>query len=110
MKVGDKVWLFDMNRRVYKKDGVSFTPPIYAEHFYEAVIDGETSRSWLIGRRKYPKNNPLGIFTDEQKADNIWANEKRYKIQNEISYCSIAQLKQIDLILAEKKGLTNDPR
>jgi len=99
MQVGDKVWLFDGNRRVYKKNGESFTAPIYEEHFYLAIIDGETSRSWLIGRNKYSKKNLLGIYTDEQKADQIWDHCSRYKIEEKVRHCSINQLKQIDKIL-----------
>ena len=110
MKIGDKVWLFSMNRRVYKKDGKSFSSPIFAEYFYEATVDGETSRSWLIGKTKYAKNNPIGIYTDEQRADAIWKEENQMKILDKVRYCTIEQLKQIDLILAVKKGLTNDPR
>lgn len=100
LKVGDKVWLFDFNRRVYGKES---SAPIYEQQFYQDVIEGETSRSWIIGRRKFAKNNPIGIYTDEQKADKIWDNSVRYKIQDKVGRCSTEQLKQIDLILAERK-------
>jgi hypothetical protein len=96
MKVGDKVWLFDYNRRRYEsgKGG----GPIFAEHFYEAKIDGETSRSWMIGRQKFPKLNPRGIYNDEQKADMIWEHENRFKLRHKLDVCSINSLRKIDAI------------
>lgn len=98
MKVGDTVWLFDGNRRVYENGN---TAPTFEKHFYQEVIDGETSRSWLIRRSKFSKKDPLGsgIYTDEQKADKIWERANRYKIMDKIHWCSIEKLKQIDNIL-----------
>jgi len=48
MKIGSKVWRFDSNRRVYERDERGDKRLIYAEHFYEATITGETSRSWIV--------------------------------------------------------------
>lgn len=98
MKIGDKIWLFDANRRIYKKGEQS---PIFSEHFYKVTIDGETSRSWLIGRDKFSKKDPCGIYTDEQKEDKIWDHMNRYKIIDKIKNCSIAKLKQINSIIDE---------
>jgi hypothetical protein len=100
MKVGDKVWLFSENRRVYPKNSKFSSGPIYAEHFYQVTIDGETSRSWLIEKTKYPKiTSIINLYTNEQKADAIWREENERKIVDKIKYCTIEQLKQIDTIL-----------
>ena len=96
MKVGDKVWLFDFNRRVYPKNGSISNSPIYSEYFYQATIDGETSRSWIVLCQKFPKKNPIGLYTDKQKADKIWVNENRYRIVKLVENCSIEKLKQIE--------------
>jgi hypothetical protein len=99
MKVGDKVWLFDSNRRVYPKDNKFSSAPIFSEHFHQVIIDGETSRSWLIGREKFSKTHFCGIYTDEQKADLIWKEDNQQKIIEEIRNCSINKLREINSIL-----------
>lgn len=99
-KIGDKVWRFDPNRRVYPKDKAISGGPIYAEHFWQDTIVGETSRSWLVGGRdwdqiKVPKKNPTGIYTDEQKEAEIWEHDHRYRIVKMVQRCTPEQLKQI---------------
>jgi hypothetical protein len=101
LKVGDKVWLFDQNRRVYKTDSIISSAPIFSEYFYQTTITGETSRSWIIDREKFSKKTLQGIYTDEMKADKIWEEENRYRIVEEVRYCSIDKLKKIALILGE---------
>jgi len=95
MKVGDKVWLFDGNRRVYPKSAGMSCAPIYSEHFYSVTIDSETSRSWIVDGVKFPKNNPIGIYTDQQKEDMIWARENRRKIIDVVDRCSAKELREI---------------
>lgn len=103
MKIGDKVWLFDWNRRVYDKNEKGLSgEPIYEKHFYEAEITGETSRSWIINGERYSKKTLLGIYTDEQKADKIWDHLHRYNIIEKVRQCSIEKLKQISMILNYK--------
>ena len=62
MKVGDKVWIFDTNRRVYPKvNGRVTGGPIYAEHFVQAEITGETSKSWIV-REGQRETSPVSIL------------------------------------------------
>ena len=103
MKVGDKVWLFDFNRRVYPKEGGMGRSPIYSEHFYQCEIDGETSRSWIVSGTKFSKLNPQGIYNDQQKEERIWDYENRYKIVKGVESCSTKQLKEILSILNLEK-------
>ena len=109
MKVGDKVWIFDTNRRVYPKvNGRVTGGPIYAEHFVQAEITGETSKSWIVreGQRetKINKKTLAGIYTDEQKADKIWARCHRHDIVRLVQSCDVEQLKQIAKILNYEEG------
>ena len=100
-KVGNRVWLFDENRRVYVKGGHS---PVYSKHFYQAVIEGETSRSWVVNGQKFAKNNPMGLYTDAQKEGKMWANVERYKIVDKVNRCSTEILKKIFEIFAKAEG------
>lgn len=101
MKIGDKIWLFDSNRKKYEKGN---SAPIYSEHFYQEEIVGETSRSWLVGyfKNKFSKKDPIGLYTDEMKADKIWEYDNRYKIVALVERCSIKQLKKINDILIQE--------
>lgn len=84
MKVGDEVFVFDHNRRVYAKrpSGEFGGGPIYREHFVKKTIIGETSRSWLLQHwpKKIPKSTLAGVYTAEQVEDECWIDEHRCKI------------------------------
>jgi len=45
MKLGDTIWLFNENKRVYK-DGHS--GPVYREHFEAHTIVAENRASWIL--------------------------------------------------------------
>jgi hypothetical protein len=74
-KIGDYVWIFNQNYRVYKKDknGMSIGSPIWIEHWRKHEIIGETSRSWLIrySNVKIPKKGGTGIVFDELELDKL---------------------------------------
>jgi len=46
MKIGDTIYCFDLNRRIYDK-GMRGSP-IWIKHWDERVIESETSRSWVL--------------------------------------------------------------
>ena len=50
--LGQTVWVFNENRRVYNKDanGRSVGAPIYREKWIETTITGETTRSWIVSK------------------------------------------------------------
>lgn len=54
MKIGDTIWIFDQNRRVYPKGGGIGKGPIWREHWRPEQIIGETKRSWLVGSEWRP--------------------------------------------------------
>ena len=99
MKIGDTVWLFDGNRRIYANEGKNkFSAPIYREHFYPVKIEGETSRSWLIHGEKYSKTNP-SFYTEQEKENDVWRNENKRSIVEAIESCTTDKLKEISKLL-----------
>jgi hypothetical protein len=57
LRVGDKLWMFDANRRRYK---LCANGPIWREHWVERQIIGETRVSWLVD---YPGETKPGVLT-----------------------------------------------
>jgi hypothetical protein len=102
MKVGDRVFMFNPNRRIYAEGGKG--RPIYREHFYGVEITGETSRSWLVGPKWSPtkinKKTLEGIYTVEQVEEKCWIAENRSELSRRIHSCNdYRKLKQIAEIL-----------
>lgn len=48
MTLGQTVWVFDANRRVYVEGR---SGPVYSHHFIAVEVVGQTSRSWLLKGR-----------------------------------------------------------
>ena len=91
-KVGDPVWLFDDNYRVYRPDK---SGPIWREKWRKRLIVGETSRSWLVGysttsrtQTKVAKKGPFcGVaFSEEEIDEAAWVEENRYRINESMRY------------------------
>lgn len=113
LKIGDTVWRFDGNRRVYRQPGTysGGGAPIYREHFEPLKIVGETKVSWIMERGWKANKKTLkgeassfeyggrGFFTAEQLEDDIWQHEHRHGIRALFDRASPAQLKQIAAIL-----------
>ncbi len=99
-KVGDTVWIFDSNRRVYK-DGRGGA--IYAEHWYSTKIVGENRASWIVlphGRgmkidkktcalrgELYGTRAQVEFSRDAVDAD-IWLMENRWRIAELLQRCN----------------------
>jgi len=116
IKVGDRLWQFDINRRKYSGTGLG-ARIIYAEHFIAHIITGETPRSWIIetfghvikvsksglkeaGRRGFGHQ----WFTDQGREDEIWSNVHRPKIRRMIDGADAATLRKV----AEIVGLSDE--
>jgi hypothetical protein len=96
--IGKSIWHFDINRRVYPKRTGLGSAPIYAQHFVEYKIVGETPQSWLVD--SYAKqipvskkalaagDNPKGFFTEEQMQDRIWLHDNHYAIIERVRQCN----------------------
>lgn len=93
LKVGDTVWVFDQNRRIYPKDRQG--GPIWSEHWRPEKITGETSRSWIIGnhawtQKKLPKKGaaPFRVAYSQEEIDKAaWVHDNRYRLSHEIDRC-----------------------
>ena len=106
MKVGDTVYIFNENRRVYPPapKGHLWPPggPIYREHFRPVQIVGETKVSWILqyDNRKVNKKTLEGIYTIEQVDDRCWKNDHAHKLLEYVrSNASVYQLKEIAALM-----------
>jgi hypothetical protein len=99
MKVGDTVYIFDINRRVYRKEGGG---PIWEEHWRPEVIESETSRSWVTRNgRKIPKTGKVhgvAFSLDDVRKDG-YVNDNAYKIarliNSNIEYEKLVEIAKI---------------
>lgn len=112
LKVGDTLYRFSANRRVYPKPG-TFSgggAPIYREHFEPLKIIGENKVSWLLEQDWKASKRDLksaasmqyggrGFFTAEGMEDDIWQHDHRYKIRDLFDRCSVDTLRQIASLL-----------
>lgn len=87
MKVGDKIWRFDSNRRVYTKSSTLSSPPNRRQMWHEVEITGETSRSWVTAYGKVPKRGaPYGwAFTRQAVEDDLWCDRNCYNIATAVT-------------------------
>ena len=107
--VGDTLWRFDINRRVYPRDKKGHqTGPIYSEHFESHKIGSETPQSWLITdgygvvkvnkkTMKSSSRNGWGYhwFTDDDREDAIWLHENKHHIINIIQNADSSLLRTV---------------
>ena len=102
IKIGDTVFMFDINRRKYGPDR---SGPVYREHFYPVTVTGETSRSWIVGPNYAPikvsKKNPWAVLaTTEMVEEAVWVETNRYKIERAVGALRDAdKLRQIAAIV-----------
>lgn len=128
LKVGDTIYRFDVNRRVYRQnaEGRSHGSPIYSEYFRPYVIGAETPKSWIIsaGYGEPLKINkktmlshssrgfsPFQWYTPESMSDDIWRNVHRMPITELMRSASADQLREIGKILGydpDRKETEND--
>lgn len=90
LKIGDTIFVFDINRRTYRRDseGRSYGGPIWREHWRPTKIVDETSRSWVLeGGNKMPKKNPPEhryCLSKEDLSERVWIHENVYQIADHI--------------------------
>jgi hypothetical protein len=102
--IGKTIWIFDVNRRVYKE---SRNASVWIEHWRPLEVIGETSRSWLTSyfKTKIPKKGGRGIaFTWDEVEKAAWVHNNGYKISQTITKLDYDKLK----IVAEVIGYTVD--
>lgn len=117
MKLGDKIWLFDDNRRVYVDDeGNKHQSPIYRKKFVPFYIVGETRVSWIVsnytldeipewavakGKKVKKVEANKTYWTSKEEVENkCWINENIYRIVEKVRHCKdYSLLKQIDNLI-----------
>lgn len=88
--IGQTVWRFDINRRVYKDPvtGEESRGPIWRYHWEPDVIVGETRVSWVTKYGwKLPKKGAhprQWAFSEQEIADRAWVVEHAYKIAAQV--------------------------
>lgn len=124
MQIGDKVWIFDSNRRSYKDDkGNNLDRCWYRYHFTERYIVEETKQSWIVGYKgvsendrnnlkvnkktlTYSTTNTYGLngklYISEEEVDReCWLNDNHHRIATQVNRCKdYDKLKKIEEILA----------
>lgn len=99
LKVGSEVWVSKPNYRTNKRE------------FDLKTIDGETSRSWLIGENnwnetKYPKKTAAGLYQKQETEDMLFVDENHYIIGRaviDLRTITADQLRRIQAITEEGK-------
>ncbi len=120
LKIGDTLFRFDGNRRVYRRPGTYHGggAPVYREHFEPLKVIGENKVSWLLERGWKASKKDLksaasmayggrGFFTAEQMEDDIWMHDHRHSIRALFDRASPEQLKKIAEILGFEPPATN---
>jgi hypothetical protein len=116
LEVGKKVWVFDINRRVYQdEEGNKTTAPWYRGHFVEKYVIGENKTSWILGStpdcsiergKKYAKADAhRTIITSEEEIDQrCWVKGNAYKLSELVIRCNDYEtLKAIESLLGGAK-------
>ena len=107
-KIGDNVWIFDINSRSYVDDlGNRTTSPVWLHHWRKCKIIGETSRSWVLDYfdKKVPKKYDYrdGVcFSWEQLLERAWTHEHRYKIESALKGISPEKLREVATLIGYK--------
>lgn len=107
LKIGDTLYNFDGNRRVYQPGLRGGT--IYEKHFEAVKIVGETKLSWVMDRSGAKVNKKTldsscqfadrGYFTASAMETDIWLHEHRHRIVREVERVGIEHLKEIARII-----------
>lgn len=112
-------WLFDHNRRRYRKDknGRECGNPIWREHWWKVKIVGETSRSWISAYgHKIPKKGGRDCAFSEEDIENAAFIQSSYIISDYIRMCKdYEKLKAVadilgctQKVISHAKGLSDN--
>ncbi len=114
IKIGDKFWIKDTNRRSYKNGQNQ-----YRYHFVQVEITGETSRSYIVngGMRyefKAPKRDPFKyvggeygfskqLLTTDMMEDEIWCQSHRHKVISKLQASPGFVIKEVAEMIGYKE-------
>ena len=103
---------FDVNRRVYEKDGVKRNAPFYEEHFVKIEIIEETDTEYIcqygrtINKRsmlyKIDSSTRKKVFTEQEKEDDIYVSSKVYMLVELVRKSDANTLREVERLLSAK--------
>ena len=103
---------FDVNKRVYEKDGVKTNSPIYEEHFVKIQIVEENNKEYVcqFGRTinkksmlyKIDSSTRKKVFTEQEKEDDIYVSSKVYKLAELVRKSDANTLREVERLLSAK--------
>lgn len=112
--VGDSVWIFDENRRVYRdEDGNYSSRCIFRQHFCKVKVTGETRQSWILSYQNNIKVNKKtlkykrgygrdgNLYLTEDDIDKMcWIKDNKMNIIDIVRRCdNYKKLKQVEDIM-----------
>lgn len=116
LAIGQTVWWFDTNRRVYLRDenGCATGSPIYREHWRQTKIVSETPRSWItewnhkIDKKTGQCRTVYGMVTFAYSLaeidDKCWLHDHRYALSDHLRSCDdVALLRSIAAMVGYKE-------
>ena len=117
--VGDTLYRFDCNRRVYDRT-VTGGAPIYSEHFVAEKIIGETKGCWLTAGNYRPAKvnkktltvaadrwGKISYFTRAGMEDQIWLHAHKHRIVRLVETSAAKKLREIAAIIGYEPPLGN---
>ena len=103
---------FDVNRRVYEKDGIKRNAPFYEEHFVKIEIIEETDKEYIcqygrtINKRsmlyKIDSSTRKKVFTEQEKEDDIYVNSKAHSLAELVRKSDANTLREVERLLSSK--------
>lgn len=115
MKVGDRVFVFEINRRRYRTDAQGRSHgPIHREHFVPLWIVGEAGRSWLVASEpdatpesrsveRFPKRPPAHsdrrLFDEAEMEDAVYRHDNAYRISEAVRRLDAAGLRKVAALI-----------
>lgn len=112
--VGDTVYYFDENRRIYRREDGMSGRPIYREHFRPVVIVDEVAKSWVLNVMVTIKDRSVTkvskataetmFFTAAEVDRAVWVEENAFRIRSFVRDCDDYEtLRAIDAVIQEHK-------
>lgn len=103
-------YYFDINRRIYEKNGVKSNSPFYEEHFVKINIIDENDKEYIdIFKRTINKRSMLykinsttrvKVFTEQEKEDDVYVNSKSHKLAEMVRKSDADTLRKIEELLS----------
>lgn len=105
-------YYFDINNRIYEKDGIKTNSPIYEKHFIKIEILKETDKEYIcqfgrtINKRsmlyKINSTTRKKVFTEQEKDDDIYVKSKSNTLAELVRKSDANTLREVERLLSSK--------